>query len=100
MSSYELRAEHQPANPVGRETMCWRIVRRHHLVALCGRLIDPVSEQRSIGRVEEITPDCRCVDCWNWWVAVREAHRAETRPMAARTAGPATAGRQPWPAGH
>jgi hypothetical protein len=87
MSGYELRAEHQPANPVGRETVRWHIVRRRHLVALCGRLIDPVSEDRPIRVVAEIAPACRCVDCWDWWQVVQEAHRESAEP-AARSARP------------
>ena len=74
MSGYELRAEHEPAHPVGRLTVRWHIVRRHHLVALCGRLIDPVSEERSIRGVDEVVPRRRCESCWDWWAVVREAH--------------------------
>lgn len=117
MSGYELRAEHQPADPVGRETVRWHVVRRRHLVAMCGRLIDPVSELRPIQAAEDIAPECRCTDCWDWWTVVQEAH-SESTSAAVRAAGPAggslgssalapgadpgrttTGGRQPWPSG-
>ncbi|WP_042364607.1 hypothetical protein [Streptacidiphilus neutrinimicus] len=81
MSRYELRAEHQPADPVGRETVCWHIVRSRHLVAMCGRLIDPVSDRRAIGRVAEIAASRRCPECWDWWEVVRQAYR-EKLPAA------------------
>ncbi|WP_042380516.1 hypothetical protein [Streptacidiphilus melanogenes] len=74
MSRYELRAEHQPADPVGREVVRWHIVRAHHLVAMCGRLIDPVGDHRSMRQVSELAAHRRCDDCWDWWEVVREAH--------------------------
>jgi hypothetical protein len=73
VSGYELRAEHEWADPVGRETVRWHIARERHLVALCGRLIDPVSDRRSIRGVDDLTVERRCTDCWDWWDVVSEA---------------------------
>ncbi|WP_042422812.1 hypothetical protein [Streptacidiphilus anmyonensis] len=85
MSDYELRAEHEPADPVGRQTLRWHIVRERRLVAICGRLIDPVSDSRAIRRVDETAPDSRCEDCWDWWDVVSEA-RHERLLVAAEQA--------------
>jgi hypothetical protein len=73
VSGYELRAEHAWAHPVGRQTVRWHIARARHLVALCGRLLDPVSDRHSIRGVDDVVPEHRCVDCWDWWDVVSEA---------------------------
>ncbi|MEY9843687.1 hypothetical protein [Streptacidiphilus sp. MAP5-3] len=72
MTGYELRAQHEPADPVGRDTTRWHVVRQGAFVAMCGYRIDPVADTRPIGDVEEIAPECRCPECWEWWGAVEQ----------------------------
>jgi hypothetical protein len=72
MSGYELRAQQQPADPVGQETVQWHIVRQGSAAALCGHFFPLVTDTRPITEVHTITPQCRCEECWNWWGAVEQ----------------------------
>lgn len=74
MTGFELRAEHRPADPVGRQVVRWHLVRIGRLEAQCRRLIDPVSDTRPLREADEVSPEQRCTDCWDWWDVIREMH--------------------------
>jgi hypothetical protein len=92
VTGYELRAEHEWAHPVGRETVRWHIARERHLVALCGRLIDPVSDRRPIGGVDDPAVESRCTHCWDSWDEISEAQHEHLIVAAEASEGPRAAG--------
>ncbi|WP_037606220.1 hypothetical protein [Streptacidiphilus rugosus] len=72
MSRYELRAQEQPADPVGQETVRWHILREGSATALCGHFFSLVSATKPITEILAITPPCRCRECWDWWAVVEQ----------------------------
>ncbi|WP_042408989.1 hypothetical protein [Streptacidiphilus carbonis] len=69
-TTYELRAEHRPAE-VGRRVRRWHIAHTHRLKGWCGRLLDPVSDVRPITHAPVVEQALRCPDCWRLFAAGR-----------------------------
>jgi hypothetical protein len=72
MSGYELRAQQQPADPVGQEIVSWHILRQGSAAALCGHFFPLVSATKPITEVHAIEAHLRCAECWTWWSAVEQ----------------------------
>jgi hypothetical protein len=63
MTTYELRAEHRPAE-VGRMVRRWHIAHARRLKGWCGRLLDPVADVLPLAHATDVEPRLRCPDCW------------------------------------
>jgi hypothetical protein len=72
MVDYELRAEQQPADPVGQEIVVWHIARRGNATALCGHFFPLVSDTKPIVELHTLAPECLCPACSDWWSAVEQ----------------------------